>query len=70
MSELAIKIELYGRYVDDIDMIMRSIGWRMKWFPLAGVMVLKSEEQITDKENMSEDELTMIELRKIGDLCV
>ena len=67
MKKLDIKNELYDRYADDIDLANRSIGRRIKFCPLDGCMVSKTSEEIEADNGKEEDELTMIELKKIAD---
>ena len=45
LAKLAIRNELYERYADDIDLANRSIGRRVKFCPLAGNMVPKTETE-------------------------
>ena len=65
-----MKIELYDRYIDDIDLILRSIGRDVKFCPLAGNFLKKSEDEIKADEHKNEDEITMTEARKIADTCM
>ena len=67
MTKLEIKNELYQRYADDIDLAHRSIGRRTKFCPLAGNMVAKTEEEIESEAGKEEDEITMVELKKVAD---
>ena len=67
MASLEIKTLLYERYADDIDLALRSIGRRTKFCLLSGRMVSKTEEEIETEVQTSEDELNMIELKKIAD---
>ena len=70
MISLELKNELYSRYVDDIDLMMRSIGRRVKFCPLAGAMVEKTYDEMKADETKQEDEITMEELRKVADTCI
>ena len=67
MVKLNIKNELYERYADDIDLAQRSIGRKLKFCPLDGCMVEKTADEIESELHMEEDELTMIELKKVAD---
>ena len=59
LTKLAIKNELYERYADDIDVANRSIGRMIKFCPLAGRMVPKTETEIENDAEKEEDELTI-----------
>ena len=65
-----MKFELYGRYVDDNKLILRSIGRKVKFCPLAGKLVDKSDDEIKAKEKMKEDKIRLIEARKIIYTCL
>ena len=69
MIFLKLKNELYRRYVDDIDLMMRSIGRRVKFCPLAGAMVEKTYDEMKADETKQKYETTMEELRKVADTC-
>ena len=56
-----------GRYVDDNSIFPRSIGRTMKFCPTTGCLVEKSEDEVKECENMTEDKITMEELRKVAD---
>ena len=56
---LGCKNEVYSRYVDDIDVINRSIERMVKVCPVAGHMVNKSDDGMIADENKNEDEITM-----------
>ena len=70
VKDAGIKMEMNGRYVDDNNVFTRSIGRKMKFCPLAGSLVEKTENEENESEGMREDEITMNELRKIADTCV
>ena len=70
VNDAGIKIEMNGRYVDDNNIFVRSIGRRVKFCPMAGKLVEKTEDEEKECEGMGEDEITMEELRKIADTCV
>ena len=67
MEKLDIKHLLYYRYADDIDLFLRSIGRKTKFCPVDGKMVEKTEEEIEADMDKHDDEVTMIELKKIAD---
>ena len=51
MIQLEIQNELYSRYIDDIDLFVRSIGRSLKFCPRTGTMTEKSPEEIlADRE--------------------
>ena len=66
MKDLNIKNELYSRYVDDIDLFLRTIGILFRFCPLAGEMLGKTEGEMLDDKDKNEDEITMEELRKVA----
>ena len=70
VNDAGIKIEMNGRYVDDNNIFVRSIGRRVKFCPMAGKLVEKTEDEEKECEGMGEDEITMEELRRIADTCV
>ena len=67
MEDANVKAELYQRYADDIDLVTRSVGRSVKFCPLAGKFVSKSDDEIAAELNMEEDEITMKELKHIAD---
>ena len=67
MAKLGIENEIYQRYADDIDLAHRTMGVRTKFCPMAGKLVPKTEEEIESEAEKEEDELTMIELKKVAD---
>ena len=67
MTKLNINNELYQRYADDIDLAHRTIGRRTKFCPMAGNMVAKTEEEVAAEVDKEEDELAMMELKKVAD---
>ena len=70
VEDAGIKIEMNGRYVDDNNIFARSIGRELKFCPMAGCLVEKSEDEVKECENRTEDEITMEELRKVADECI
>ena len=62
LKKLKVELELYERYVDDQDVIVRSIGRRVKFCPEAGVMISKSQQEIESEKDKNKDELFMAEL--------
>ena len=67
MNSLNIKTELYQRYADDIDLVVRSIGRKRKFCPEAGNFVEKTSLEVHEESSKCEDEITMNELKKIAD---
>ena len=51
LEQLDVKLELYERYVDDQDVIGRSIGRNTKFCPATGVMKSKTEEEIQSEKD-------------------
>ena len=45
-----------GRYVDENNVFARSIGRELKFCPMAGCLVKKSEDEVKECENMTEDD--------------
>ena len=70
VKDVGIKVEMNGRYVDDNNIFVRSIGKKVKFCPLAGRLVEKTEDEEKECEEMMEDETTMEELRRIADTCM
>ena len=66
LEKLKIKLELYERYVDDQDIMGRSIGRRTKFCPVDGMMVSKTQEEIDSEIDLNEDQLFMAELSNIA----
>ena len=67
MDSLNIKRELYQRYADDIDLVVRSVGRERKFCPVAGNFVEKTSPEVQEESSQEEDEITMVELKKIAD---
>ena len=65
MANLDVKNKLYYIYAGDIDLFTRSIGRKLKFCPVDGVMITKSEEEMEAELDKSDDELRMNELTKI-----
>ena len=59
---LNIKRELYQRYADDIDLVVRSVCRERKFCPVAGNFVEKTSPEVQEDSSKEEDEITMIEL--------
>ena len=70
LNSLNIKTELYQRYADDVDLVVRSIGRDVKYCPMAGVMQSKTAKEIHDELCIEEDAITMRELKKIADAMI
>ena len=70
LKRLGFKNELYSRYVDNIDLINRSIERMVKVCQVAGHMVKKSDDEMIADESKNEDEITMQELIKVADTCI
>ena len=70
VKNVGIKIDMNGRYVDDNNICVWSIGKKVKFCPPAGRLVEKTEDAKKECEEMMEDEITMEELRKIADTCM
>ena len=56
--------------MDDQDVIVRSIGRRVKFCPEAGVMISKSQQEIESEKDKNKDELFMAELSKIANSII
>ena len=67
LKSLNIKTELYQRYADDVDLVVRTVGRKIKFCPEAGKMKEKTALEIQDEEGEEEDEITMKEMKKIAD---
>ena len=67
MKNVEVKSELYQRYADDIDMVIRSIGRAKRFCPLAGSFVTKTQEEIVAEAEMEEDEINMKEMKNLAD---
>ena len=67
LTSLNIKTELYQRYADDIDLVLRTIGRKRKFCPEAGSVIEKTANEIHEESSMEEDEITMKEMQKIAD---
>ena len=66
LRSLDIKAELYQRYADDVDLVVRSVGREVKFCPVAGNMQEKTAPEIRNEEMKNEDEITMIEMKRIA----
>ena len=66
LEKLQNKLELYERYVNDQDIMGRSIVRRTKFCPVDDMMVRKTQEEIDSEINLNEDQLFMTELSKIA----
>ena len=66
-ESLEIKLELYDRYADDQDVALRNFGRLIKFCPLDGRMVEKSQAEIENEKETPDDVLVMEELRKVAD---
>ena len=64
LKSLNIKTELYQRYADDVDLVVRTVGRKIKFCPEAGKMKEKTALEIQDEEGEEEDEITMKEMKK------
>ena len=67
LKSLDIKTELYQRYADDVDLIVRTVGKKLKFCPEAGSMIEKTALEIHDDEDVEEDEITMKEMKRIAE---
>ena len=67
MKNVEVKSELYQRYADDIDMVIRSIGRFKRFCPMAGSFVNKTQEEIVAEAEMEEDEINMKEMKNLAD---
>ena len=67
LQSLDIKAELYQRYADDVDLVVRSVGREVKFCPQAGNMQVKTDLEIKSEEMKNEDEITMFEMKRIAD---
>ena len=63
-EKLEVKVELYDRYADDQNIAMWSFGRELKFCPLDGGLVPKSEDEIRHERDKREDELVMEELKR------
>ena len=70
LNSLNIKTELYQRYADDVDIVVRSVGRDVKFCPLAGNLQSKTAKEIHDEIATDEDVITMRELKKIADTMI
>ena len=70
LMSLNIKTELYQRYADDIDLVLRSVGRKRKFCPEAGSLVEKTAIEIQDESGQGEDEITMKEMQRIADTII
>ena len=70
LTSLNLKTELYQRYADDVDLIVRSVGRKHKFCPEAGSMIEKTALEIHDEEDVEEDEVTMKEMKRIADTII
>ena len=66
-ESLDIKLEVYDRYADDQDIALRNFGRTVKFCPLAGEMVEKTEIEVAEEVDTTDDVLVMEELRKVAD---
>ena len=69
-EKLAVELELYERFVDDQNVLGWSFGRTLKFCPVAGRMVHKSDLEIIEDREKREDEIFMEELRKIADSII
>ena len=67
LESLDIKTELYQRYADDVDLIVRSVGRKIKFNPESGELEEKTPRDVHDEKDEHEDELTMREMKRIAD---
>ena len=65
-ESLDIKLEVYDRYADDQDIALRNFGRTVKFCPLAGEMVEKTEIEVAEEVDTTDDVLVMEELRKVA----
>ena len=70
LNSLNIKTELYQRYADDVDVVVRSVGRDVRFCPLAGNLQRKTTKEIHDEIATEEDVITMRELKKIADTMI
>ena len=66
LEKLQIKLKLYDRYVNDQDIMGKSIVRRNKFCPVDDMMVRKTQEEIDSEIDLNEDQLFMTELSKIA----
>ena len=67
LALLNVKTELYQRYADDVDLVVRSVGRNIKFCPLTGKMQEKTAREIHEESQMEEDEITMQVMKQIAD---
>ena len=67
LALLNVKTELYQRYADDVDLVVRSVGRNIKFCPLTGTMQEKTAREIHEESQMEEDEITMQVMKQIAD---
>ena len=67
MTKVEVKCELYQRYADDINLVVRSVGRTSKFCPQAGKFVEKMQHEIRNETNMADDELSMREMKLMAD---
>ena len=70
LKSLNIKTELYQRYADDVDLVIRTVGRKAKFCPEAGSMVGKTANEIQEELCDDEDDITMKEMKKIADTII
>ena len=69
-NKINIKIEMYDRYVDDQNTALRSFGRKVKFCPLDGELVPKTDDEIEVQKDLHEDQVVMEELRKVADTVI
>ena len=67
LASLNVRTELYQRYADDVDLVVRSVGRNIKFCPLTGTMQEKTAREIHEESHMEEDEITMQVMKQIAD---
>ena len=70
LNSLNIKTELYQRYADDVDVVVRSVGREVKFCPMNGNLQSKTAKEVHDEIAIEEDAITMRELKKIADVMI
>ena len=70
LKSLNIKTELYQRYADDVDLVVRTVGRKRKFCPEVGNMIEKTALEIHEEVGEEDDEITMKEMKKIADTII
>ena len=55
-NKINIKIEIYDMYVDDQNTALRSFGRKVKFCPLDGELVPKTDDEIEVQKDLHEDQ--------------